>query len=315
MSYSRTSAVKIPPGISIPRETLRRSSFWQNLFGKKLSYNAMVQVHNSVVYGELSESLIDKIETVYGCDVRSEFQDHWVELLEEIVRQLARDGDVDQYEQGFLREYLRCFRIDRQIATPAYRRGMRRAFVGVVADVIKDGSLDSADQRDLQSIAVRFGIEDADATLTIAECVNQHAQEILVDILRDNEISDTEWAHYQWVCQSLALSDAPDANAHDVQVARERWRIKQGDLTPIAITDVKLSQAEKGYFIGSAQWWENRRVRSGGITTDEPQLIVSGRFDPNEQASSLDGGDRRQQSHQVDVGARGPNPRLKSHRT
>lgn len=256
--------------IPIPHDKLKKGGggLLDHLtFGAISKGNAFAEAKNLVLSGELSAARLTEICKGYEVDIAAEFRKEWGTLLEELVYFFAEDGTFDQEERAYVKLYVQLFRIPKEEFEKAYQEGVKRSFKERIAEALSDCKLVTREDERLRMLAKTFALSDDTRVALYRDAASQIFNDRLMRICEDGLISDDEWSGLEQLAKDLR---ANVANWHEIEqtvkFARERWRVRHGEMRPCPHPGVKLKPKEIAYFVGRAGWYENRKVRTGGIS-------------------------------------------------
>ena len=263
--------------ISMRVEKLKKPTLRQTLLGRKPKVNAFIKAKNLALSDQFSAAGVAEIEGRYRVDLATEYGDQWRNLLEELLFRAARDGEFDDVERAFIREYVNAFKIPRETSEAILRKAGKRAFVQIAADFIEDGRLDDKEKTKLELIAARFGLENGDATGAYTTVVRERVDEFLDEVLEADLISDDDYAALQRLLGKLrANATNREEIEFSIQGARAKWRALHGEIEGTTETEIKLHSEEHIYFRGRADWHETRKERAGGRSFNQLKHLASG---------------------------------------
>lgn len=224
--------------------------------------------------------MIRQIESEYGGDLCLDYRNHWLALLEEIVYHLARDGFFDSQERAFFQQYVTTFRLDPNDVTQAYNRAAERAYAEILEVEVGPDGLSDEQSELLERIARRLRISDDSQGASFKQAASKAIHTKIANILADDLVSPGEWMSLTRLCDNLnvSLHLSPELEQM-LRLATDRWAILDGHPPTIDIPDLKLPTGERAFWSGLGEWYEYRKVRiRGGTSEDRLHLITQGQL-------------------------------------
>lgn len=248
--------------LSIPLEPLKEKGVLDRMRGREPAQHAYAHAKNLVITGDFSADAIRKLEGESGIDLAMEFAAEWDALLEEVAFQLGKDCRYEADERAFVAEVVKAFRVSRARAELALGRASARIFAHILVGRIEGDTLSEKDVADLDAIARKLGLSEDGKVKAMVATLKARVEQSLGNALADGMVSDAEWESFLALCRNLRVNISNLGELEQaVALARDRWRVLHGTMTPSPCPDLKLGKDESVYFRGPAEWYEYRKVR------------------------------------------------------
>jgi len=272
--------IKLP----INNEAFEKRTLMNRFWGSNPDQHYYAKAKNLVIRGELTYESISQIKHEYGDNLLTDFSHEWIELLEEVVYYVARDGRIQNHEKTYLNDFIEIFEISKEDARKAYLSGSRRAYMDILTDLCSDDELSNPDLDKLEKIANHFGLTEHQQTESLQERLKIMVQQEFDSMSNHGMISDAQWEDFEKYSQSLRVDfQISESGKEAVEFARNKWRVIYGQLNPIKIRgELKLKKQELAYYQGVANWLEIRMqrgdpqyktIRSGTVVLTDRRLI------------------------------------------
>jgi len=261
--------------IPIDPERLRQKSLLQKYFGDDPKENAFVRAKNLVLGGSFDKQMIDHISSEYAIDVACEFRERWEELFRDILYHLFKDGDLDAAEKAFAKEYVAAFRLSKANVETAIQSVGRQVFIERLLKAIGPDGLDKKEDERLSRFAKQLGLRYAKNAYV--ETVSGILQVHLEEMLEDDLLTPMEIHELNLMAKTLRIGlSFSDEIQRKMDAAESRWAVMHEPLQRIEVDQIRLDRGEDAFHVDPAEWFESRRVRSGGESYDQYKVIYSG---------------------------------------
>ena len=247
--------------LPIAPEALAKPKLLNKVFDTEPQRNFFIRAKNCVLSNYFTPAAIKTITEEYGDDFYPDFRDDILALLQDIICHFAHDGRFDTDERQFVRDYVSAFTVPKSDARRAQMKATHKAFAGIAARMIRDEELSDTELGGLRAIGQRFGFSEEYSDEQFVKVAKDKAEEYLNAMLDDGLVSDQEWDDFVMLCKGLRIGVLNKAELEqEIAFARTRWRVLYGDMQSTVPLNIKLKTGEHAYFVGTADWYETRKV-------------------------------------------------------
>lgn len=246
-------------------KTLKEPTFFQKIFGKVPTENALLEINNLlfVNQGNIDRISIDNIIGIankYKVNLTKKYKESRLELFENYLHYCLIDDKLEDSEILILAHLRDILLLNEKDVEELIKKETERLYEKHVKGAVSDGKLEDFEKENLEKLRKDLLISENVAEEICGKNAKEILQKFLDGAISDGRLSPEEETQINEISKNLGI-ELPNDEKSKAVLERYKlyWQIENDDL-PIITSDIIIQKSEKLHFSTYIKWLEQRRI-------------------------------------------------------